>query len=144
MARWILLLSALALLAAAPAAHAQTDNDADGWLPPDDCDNFNFYINPGAAEIPADGIDQNCDGADACYQDLDGDGYGTGVVILGNDLDCSDPGESSRSDDCNDSNSSVYPGATEVPGNGIDDNCDGVDDPVATERRSWGTLKGRH
>ena len=204
MTRWILLLAALALLAAAPSAHAQTDNDGDGAFTPQDCDDNDSTIYPGAPEIPADGIDQDCDGADACYQDLDGDGYGSTIVIPGNDFDCSDAGESSRSDDCNDVNSAIYPGAPEIPADGIDQDCDGadacyqdldgdgygstivipgndfdcsdagessrsddcndgnsamhpgatdlggedlncdgiIDGPVATEQRSWGTLKG--
>lgn len=33
--------------------------------------------------------------------------------------------------DCNDYNTSIHPGATEAAGDGVDSNCDGLDDPVA-------------
>jgi len=33
--------------------------------------------------------------------------------------------------DCNDGNASVHPGGNDVPGNGVDENCDGADTPTS-------------
>ncbi len=74
----------------------------------DDCDDGDASAYPGAAEIVADGIDQDCDGADSTLPDSDGDG---------------DPDVT----DCNDADATVYTGATEVEGDGIDNDCDGVE-----------------
>jgi large repetitive protein len=99
-----------------------------------DCDDTNAAIHPGATEVVADGIDQDCTGGDACYQDLDRDGYGATTVIASTDLDCDDTGESSLATDCDDSDSSKHPGAAEVC-NEADDDCDGaVDEGLATRR----------
>ncbi|MFH1367045.1 MAG: MopE-related protein [Patescibacteria group bacterium] len=77
-------------------------------------------INPGAAEVCADGLDNNCSGeADESYwcsacTDADSDGYG--ASSLGT---CAHTGV-----DCDDSNSAVHPGATEIC-DSIDNDCDG-------------------
>src|SRR6185369_12733615 len=64
------------------------------------------------------------------YADADGDTYGNANVTA---QACSPPaGYVSNSTDCDDSKSSVHPGAAETC-NGIDDNCNGtIDEGVKT------------
>jgi PKD repeat protein len=92
-----------------------------------DCDDSNASVHPGATEV-CNGIDDNCNGqvdegvTTTWYQDNDGDAYGNPAV---SQQACSQPsGYVSDNTDCNDSNASVHPGATEVY-NSIDDNCNG-------------------
>ena len=47
--------------------------------------------------------------------------------MLAADGDCSDPGESTFATDCDDADPSIRPGAPEVVGDGIDQDCDGID-----------------
>lgn len=79
----------------------------------DDCDDTDDQI--GAA-------------SEVYYVDADGDGFGVGNPILF----CSDPGAgySTNNDDCDDTDDTIYPGATEIPDDGIDQNCDGTDASV--------------
>lgn len=60
------------------------------------------------------------------YADSDGDGYGNTSVSIMSDVAVA--GYVLNNTDCNDNNASVHPGATEICGNGIDDNCNGFVD----------------
>lgn len=73
-----------------------------------DCDDGDANVHPGAAEVPYDGVDQNCTSGDEYDGDLDGhdsDAYG--------------------GDDCDDADATTYPGASE-PDDGVDHDCDGL------------------
>ncbi len=66
------------------------------------------------------------------YRDLDGDGYGNSSS--GTIQACgTTAGYSSNNSDCNDNNAAINPGAAEVCGNGIDDDCNGQTDVNCTE-----------
>ncbi len=83
------------------------DGDLDGV--PDAIDNCPTVANPAQTDTDHDGIGDACD---TC-EDVDGDGYGSPASAT-----CPHPQL-----DCNDANPAVNPGATEIPGNGIDDDC---------------------
>lgn len=104
------------------------DNDDDSYYRQSncgtlvDCNDNNQNINPGATEIPCDGIDQDCSGSDLCSltqpplpppncvaQDSDGDGVTT----------CSNP------IDCNDNDPDISPQISEICNDAKDNNCNG-------------------
>jgi hypothetical protein len=94
-----------------------------------DCNDFSANMHPGAEEVVGDGVDQNCNGKEACYADADLDGARSTATLVSDDTDCYDPGEarSSAALDCDDANAQIYPGATEVWADGVDESCDGVE-----------------
>ena len=94
-----------------------------------DCNDADNTIYPGATEVPDDAIDQDCDGFDTvtCFVDGDLDTFGGTTTTTSADGDCLDSGESAVDTDCNDTDNTIYPGATEVPDDAIDQDCDGFD-----------------
>jgi hypothetical protein len=85
------------------------DEDDDGYPAPLDCDDTDAQRSPLAAEIPYDGIDQDCDGTD--LRDVDGDGF-------------------ERPLDCDDTDPAIHPDSLDLlagaPGGPRDRNCDGL------------------
>ncbi|MBW2732902.1 MAG: hypothetical protein JRH20_10965 [Deltaproteobacteria bacterium] len=101
------------------------DRDADGFgvgkgCPgPQDCNDLSFFTKPGASEVCGDGLDNDCDNVadDGCTEtavDADGDGASVGA--------------SDGQPDCNDRDATISPGATEVCGDQIDNDCDNTID----------------
>ncbi len=129
------------------------DADSDGYGNPDesvqacsqpegytenntDCDDDKTEVNPGAIEI-CDDFDNNCDGnvneglaTSTYYRDLDGDSYGDISTFM---VWCELPeGYALNSEDCNDAEENINPGAAEVC-DGADNDCDGdIDEGVKT------------
>jgi hypothetical protein len=96
----------------------------------DDCNDFlpgGNFVYPGAPEIPGNGIDENCDGGESCYIDNDGDGFGGLSTVNTPAFDCNAPNAALVGGDCDDADSRVFPGATEIVGDNLDQNCDLVD-----------------
>ena len=113
-----------------------------------DFDDNNSTAYPNATEL-CNGIDNNGNGTidedtincavdevcenGACvtavmyYRDSDGDGYGDSndTIIAGS---IAPTGYVLDNTDCNDTETSINPGASEIPNNNVDDNCNGIVD----------------
>jgi predicted ribosomally synthesized peptide with SipW-like signal peptide len=112
-----------------PSGYATRNND---------CNDTNPAINPMGVEVPGNNLDENCSGMVACYIDADNDTYGS-VGINQNSYPATNgtattpctvnniDGLDDTNNDCNDSNATIRPNATEVC-NGVDDDCDGAID----------------
>jgi hypothetical protein len=98
----------------------------------DDCDDSAADTYPGALELVADDIDQDCDAFDACYADADGDSYGSTTVLdlgvaVSAETCTTGVGVSANSLDCDDAEASISPEGEEFPGDDVDGNCDTFD-----------------
>jgi len=113
-----------------------TDDDGDGYAVeggecgPVDCNDADATVNPGAEEICDDSVDNDCDaqideGCDAACPDADGDSF----------MDATCGGT-----DCNDLDATINPSASEVCGNGIDENCNGANDDTCLSCPDGGVL----
>jgi len=110
----------------------------------DDCDDQDAEVHPDAAEA-CDGIDNDCngeidDGADGgaavWYADVDSDGYGDPDAVL---EACVEPaGHVANDEDCNDDDPSINPEGDDLPRDGIDGDCDGLDADSLSERAHVG------
>jgi hypothetical protein len=126
-------------------------------ISPADCNDLRDDVYPGAPEACADTVDHNCDGLvgtgtnevcngvdDDCngtiddapsdgtlyFPDADDDGYGDITQPLS---ECTQPsGTADNGLDCDDTDAGINPDAVEIPGDGIDQDCDGEDGVIDT------------
>ncbi|MCB9761696.1 MAG: protein kinase [Alphaproteobacteria bacterium] len=106
----------------------ENDRDGDGSPDSEDCAPNDPTRYPDADEIPADGIDQDCDGQETCYLDQDGDGVGGPWKNAVEGLKCERPGFAWEDEDCNDHDPTMHPGRREICDDLRDNDCDGATD----------------
>ncbi len=106
------------------------DIDGDSYNNHDDCNDSNPFINPSSVDV-CDGYDNNCDGEidenlkKTFYRDQDGDGYGDSAFST---ISCTKPNMYTLDNtDCDDKSFYVNPGAVEICGDKVDQDCDGED-----------------
>lgn len=98
---------------------ADVDQDEDGYVFENDCNDNNASIYPGASEIPYDGVDQDCDGYDLLDQDNDGF-CRSGYIIQSTLFQCSNE-PSLIGTDCNDQDPVINPDYPDASLNCVND-----------------------
>ena len=122
--------------------HVPCTFDPGGWLGDPavvgdrDCDDGDGTRYVGAPEL-CDGLDNDCDGT-LLATEIDGDGDGYAICAL-DPGGWDGPGTVVGGDDCDDGVITIHPGATDLCGNGIDDDCDdlGAHGPNAGSPGGW-------
>ncbi len=114
-----------------PPGTSVVDLDLDGFEDGEDCDDRNPNVFPGAEEL-CDDLDRDCDGdpfagatdTSAWYLDGDTDGVGGDTVVEA----CEPPARHvAETGDCDDANPYTFPGAVDLPNDGVDSDCSGSD-----------------
>ncbi|HEX2573130.1 MAG TPA: putative metal-binding motif-containing protein [Polyangia bacterium] len=133
-----------------PAEPPCPDFDGDGFMacfcytgtatatcgaPACDCNDGDPTIYPCAADVCGDGIAQDCQSDRACptgCQTPDADRDGRRSIACGGD-DCCDTGQETGVPGCRAGTAStIYPGANDICGDGIDQDCSGQDPTCQT------------
>jgi hypothetical protein len=138
--------TSVATQCAAPEEGCEGDAAPLAWMDTSpvatDCIDDDASRYPGAPEVPADGIDQDCDNVDHCWVDWDGDGFGNDIdgdglgddedASAGDDLTChsdTPDGLAEVAGDCDDLKAAINPGMPEICDNDVtDENCNGLKD----------------
>ncbi len=149
------------------AGTEEVDDDGDGYMVCEgDCDDANAAANPGETEV-CDGFDTDCSGAAGADEvDVDGDGFmvcendcddteataypGAPELCDGVDNDCDGSlgdeddldgdGVEPCAGDCDDTDPAIYPHSGEVPLDGTDQDCDGLDYCVDLDCDGWADI----
>jgi hypothetical protein len=125
---------------------APVDADNDGFTAPEDCDDADADVNPGASET-CDGVDEDCDGeidegagdASTFYADEDGDGFGDAEAPMSA---CAAPeGYVTDATDCDDADADTHPESVERCDDAdADEDCDGLVDDEDEDVQDLGTF----
>lgn len=109
------------------------DLDGDGIIGCLDCNDNDVTLGSQGNDHDCDGIlnpdDEDSDDYEyTWYQDSDGDTFGNSAVSISSSTQ--PVGYVLDNTDCNDGNADVHPGATEIPGDGLDNDCLNGDEPL--------------
>jgi len=105
-------------------------NDNNPRVSPNSTNSFCDCVNPPAGAEKCDGVDNNCDGRidEGVWIDVDQDGFS---AIGSSHIECltfrNGTTAANFNTDCDDSNPSIHPGATEIECDGIRQDCNGED-----------------